>query len=276
MARCARNECGRWRPDIVVRVAAAGFTVNGAWYCSPACVELSAQRRLRNASRAPLPAGSSLPPLKLGVLLIHQSAITPDALQRALQEQRRSGMRLGAQLQHLGLASSNDILRALAAQSGVSYLAAVDPARLHLAPGGLSRDMVRALGLIPFEASTAHRRMKVACVAPVPRLALGALRELTGWTAEPFLVSDADWNTMFAAYGAGHRDGAWAARTTVIRDLDDATSRIARVAQGAPGVTVTHARWDPYVWVRLQAPDHVEDLLLTDTPPPRKDTTWAA
>jgi hypothetical protein len=134
--------------------------------------------------------------------------------------------------------------------------------------------MVKALGLIPFEANDAQRRMRVACVAPVPRLAVGALRELTGWGADPYLVSDADWNAMFQAYGAGRDQDGWRSRITTVRDIDDATARITRAAQGSYGVTLTHARWDPYVWVRLQASDRTEDLLLTDAPH-AEEQSWA-
>jgi hypothetical protein len=208
----------------------------------------------------------SVPPLKLGVLLIHQNAISSETLQHGLREQRITGLKLGTQLERLGLVSTGSVLRALAAQAGVSYLTTVDCSRLVSGPGGLSRDMVRALGLIPFETNEAQRRMKVACVARVPRLALGALRELTGWTPEPYLVSDQDWNAMLAAYGSSQTAHTWLPAVSTIKDIGDATARIARAAQGPKGITLTHARWDPYVWVRLQATGQTEDLLLAEGP----------
>ena len=47
-----------------------------------------------------------------------------------------------------------------------------------------------------------HRHIKVACTAPVPRLAVSALKELTGWTAEPFLVPDSTLERLMTAYAA--------------------------------------------------------------------------
>ncbi len=63
MARCSRNDCRRWRPDALVRYTRTGLTVDGAWFCSAACVEFSTQQRLRDVQRlgTPVPADSGAP-----------------------------------------------------------------------------------------------------------------------------------------------------------------------------------------------------------------------
>src|SRR5207244_4060030 len=106
------------------------------------------------------------PARRLGAVLLHQGVVTLRQLSEALDAQRTSGLRLGAQLQTLGHATRDVVLRALSAQNGISYLAAIDPASVRSAPGGLSADEVRALGIVPFRET--DQEVFIACAAPVP------------------------------------------------------------------------------------------------------------
>jgi hypothetical protein len=264
MARCARKECGRWRPDALVHWSRSGLRLNGDWYCSSPCLELTARRRLHDAQHAPhapLRQAPLVPPLKLGVLLMHQATITPTILERGLRMQGRTRLPLGRQLQRLGYVTSQDVLRALAAQAGVSYLTAVDGTALHPAPGGLSRETVRALGLVPIDVDVDRRRMKVACLAPLPRLALAAMAHLTGRVIEPYFVADEDWPAVLAAYGIARTAARNAAAQ--VENVLDAAAHVARAARDAHDVRLLHARCDPYMWVRLEAGDGFEDMLLS-------------
>ena len=189
MPRCADFTCGRWRPERLAPKWAAGLRFNGHWYCSRECVETAARVGL-DTPAVPAASVAPLPPLKLGVLLRHLGAITESALESALESQRDSGRRLGAELQHLGLVDAEVVLKALAAQSGVSYLPSFDVNRVMAGPSWLPAETVRALGLVPFEADESQKRLRVICAPPVPRSAVRALLKLTGWTAEPYLVQD--------------------------------------------------------------------------------------
>src|SRR5204862_4721441 len=114
---------------------------------------------------------------------------------------RQSGLKLGAQLRAMGAVDAGAVLRTLATQAGISYIAALDPQCVQDAPGGLSPDAVRALGIVPFNAPE-KGRIRVAVTAPVPRVAFGALRQLTGWTPEPYLVDNDNWEALVQAYGS--------------------------------------------------------------------------
>jgi hypothetical protein len=144
------------------------------------------------------------------------------------------------------------VLRALAAQAGVSYLASVDVERVHEAPGGLSLDAVLALGVLPLGPPDGGR-MRVAFPAPVPRAALTAFRVQTGLTPEPFLVGDDEWLVLLRHYGAG-RDahGSGAPRSVPpVADADDAARRIAEAVMAAGEAQLRDTRWGPYVWMRV-------------------------
>lgn len=257
MARCAHPDCDRAQPP--AGWPRSGLMVDDAWYCSARCVRRAAVGRFTDDWPQTSPAESLR--LKLGSLLMHQGAVTPDMLERALSGQRQSGLPLGTELQRLGVAQTA-ILRALAAQQGVDYLTACDVARVHDAPGGLHPDTVRTLGLVPFEADPERGQLKVACQAPIPRRALEALRRLTGWAAEPFLVTEEIWNELATAYGAGQRTHD--VTFTPWCDADAAAARVASVAETDRAVRVQQARCDPFTWVRVEGASAVEDLFVTN------------
>lgn len=256
MPRCADPGCARWRPAILPRWL-GGLRLNDHWYCSRTCVESAVARGLSS----PVPSQESatgLPPLKVGALLLHQRAITQAQLDEAVLEQRRTGLRIGAQLRQMGYLSADALVRALAAQAGISYLTTVDLARVRRAPGGLPENTIRALGLVPFEVDETRRRLHVICAAPVPRAALRALARLTAWTPEPYLVDDLLWERALGAYRLP--DGPHVSR--MVDGVRAASAHVASTARTRGPVTVRHADTRDYVWVRVESPAHVEDLMV--------------
>jgi len=261
MARCARETCGRWRLDLwTIRRRGRGVWFEDAWYCSRACVEALARERLMDVTTTWGSPGIHASAMRLGAVLLHQRVITGTTLQEALREQKETGLRLGEQLVRMARMTGHDVLRALAAQAGTGYLADVDPAIVRHGPGGLSRDAVRALGIVPIDANTENRRLKVVCAAPLPRLALAALRELTGWAVDPFVVSDDTCHRLLDAYGTAPQEP----RVSVVRPrtVVEATSHIGHAVETGRAVRMQQARCDPFVWVRLEGDEAREDLLL--------------
>jgi hypothetical protein len=264
MARCASDGCQRWCPDVIARHR-AGTSIDDQWFCSEACVERMARRRL--VALRPSSVRPATPPLRLGVLLRHAGAVSAADLTLALAEQRQSGLRLGAQLKLMRTADPEAILRALATQAGISYVAALDPICVRDAPGRLSPHALRALSLVPFS-HPERERIRVAVMAPVPRAALEALRQLTGWLPEPYLVDDEQWELLFQNYGADVSAEALPDRPVELveaQSLSDAAARIAAAATSVRRTTFVEAHWDPYTWVRVQGDGLTQDVLLTNT-----------
>ena len=261
MPRCADFTCGRWRPERLAPKWAAGLRFNGHWYCSRECVEHAARIGLDAPAIATASAGS-LPPLKLGVLLRHLGAISEETLDRALESQRATGRRLGAELLALNQAPAEAILKALAAQSNISYLPAFDVTRVMHGPAWLPTDTVRALGLVPFEANDAQKRLHVVCTAPVPRSAMRALLKLTGWTAEPYMVEDDTWQQALRTYRSTAEVSGQRRETVTVVGPDAAAARIADSALLDRSVTMRTANCDQYTWVRVEGKQQVSDLLI--------------
>jgi hypothetical protein len=263
MARCAREQCGRWRPDFL-RIGAArrGLAFEDEWYCCRACFEAVTRERLIDATTSWTQTGIRGRTMRLGAVLLHQRSIKADTLRAALKEQEDTGLRLGEQLLIMNAVDPDDLVHALAAQSGVGYVLDIDP--MTVRTGGLSRDAVRALGVVPFEAIEYddERRLKVACAAPLPRLALAALRELTTWKVDPLIVRDDLWQELLDAYGTVESERA-PVMAIHPRTVVEATAHIANAVETGRAVRVQQARCDPFVWVRLEGEQASEDLLLS-------------
>jgi hypothetical protein len=199
------------------------------------------------------------------MLLVAHGAMTPAQLQQALDAQNASGLRLGEQVQRLGMASSTDVVRALAVQSAAPWLASLDPAQVRMVP--------EILGHEPFDVDARRRRVKVACAAPVPRLALGAFKELTGWIAEPFVVADDQVTKLIAAYERSAIMAITDRAPGVPLSVRAAASLIARTAAERGGASVAHAVCDPYLWVRVESRAGADDLFVR---PGDQEQTWQA
>lgn len=278
MARCAVETCGRWCPDLLVN-RGLGARVDDEWFCSRACIERMARQRLAGTAPA-APGLPAMPRVRLGALLVAQGACDAATLARALEAQRHSRLRIGEQLRALGATDGATVLRALATQFNARCLPAFDATSVRHAPGGLSPDAVRALGLAPIS-DPVEGRVRVACPAPVPRRAVGAFRQLTGWTPELYLVSDEDWAAILQHYGADAREAAPAPLPEFVRttSLSDAAARIAAAAARGRRTTVTEARWDEYAWVRVQGAGMIEDVCLAlpgGEVPATEEAPWPA
>ena len=129
--------------------------------------------------------------LRLGELLLQARLISQATLETALEEQRRSGHKLGRILIDLGYVSEDELLRLLAEQL---HLPLVDLRQLHLRsdlapllPEGLAR---RHRALILDE--TPQGMLRVAFADPTDLQAYDAVRQQVRRTIEPVLVREGD------------------------------------------------------------------------------------
>ena len=257
--RCAHEACARWAPSFFAK-RRRGVVLDDAWYCSQPCLEAETRDRIERAP-APVEAamGRGQNVSRLGALLIHRKLITAATLDVALTRQGVSGRRLGAELLAMGALGPADLLRTLATQSRAGFLTRVDPARARTAPGGLSRDVVEALGVVPIEADAERNRLVVACAAPLPRLALSVLRALVTATVEPLLVGDDAAAALLEAYGTAP---VQAPRVTHAASLTDAAELIALAIKTGRASRVQPVRCEPWVWVRLDGGAAPEEIVL--------------
>ena len=267
MARCSHGECDGWRPDVLAKRGRAGYRLDGEWYCSRRCLEQATRERLDVRSSDAWPTRGP----RIGALLVSQRAVSTASLGLALREQAMTHLPLGRQLEEMGLVSSGDVLRALSAQAGIGYLTTIDVAQLHPVSEPLSPATLRELDLVPIEANSDERRLKVACVAPVPWPALQAIYEVTGWTAEPLLVSDENWQRLTENTARKNQSQA-----IPVNDVEDAVALTADLAGDRDTRDMSVARVDPYILVRVEGRHRDEDVLFHMTTSKQEDVCLAA
>ncbi|MDI3317282.1 MAG: GspE/PulE family protein, partial [Bacillota bacterium] len=135
-----------------------------------------------------MPATSFLFRGPLGDYLVEQGWIRPEQLQEALEEQRRSGRRLGEILVGRGAITRRQLQTALGAQLGVRpwdlRAAPPEPAVARRIPDWVAR----RYRLIPVRES--GRRLVLAMADPTDLEAVEQVRLLTGQEVEPVLVDE--------------------------------------------------------------------------------------
>ena len=130
----------------------------------------------------------SAPADRIGEQLVHEQLISRDQLQKALDDARANGTRIGFSLVKLGFLAESDLVRALARQHRVP---AVDLERVRLDP--------RILKLIPGEFAVKHqvlplrrvgRTLTVALSNPTDLGVIDDLKFLTRLDIEPVIAGD--------------------------------------------------------------------------------------
>ncbi len=125
---------------------------------------------------------------RLGELLVREQLITPLQLQQAMEESKRSGGRLGAELTKLGFLEENELTAFLSKQYGVPSI--------NLAEFDIDREIIK---LIPREVVKKHQvipinrtgsTLIVAMADPSNIFAIDDIKFLTGYNVEVVVASE--------------------------------------------------------------------------------------
>jgi len=126
--------------------------------------------------------------LKLGELLLKAKLITEDQLNKALDEQKQTGGRIGEHLVRLELVSEEDILDCLSQQYGVPSINLrhfeIDESIVRLIPA----DVARKYQFIPVSKTGAT--LTVAMSDPTNVFAMDDITFITGYRVEPVVASE--------------------------------------------------------------------------------------
>jgi type IV pilus assembly protein PilB len=141
-------------------------------------------------------------PVRIGELLLKEKLITPEQLQEALNYQRTSGGKLGANLVKLGFIKDEEITALLSKQYGVPSIALnqfeIDPAVIKLVPA----ETARKYQIVPL--SRAGATLTIAMTDPTNVFAMDDVKFMTGYNVEPVVASEtALLDAIDKYYGAG-------------------------------------------------------------------------
>jgi type IV pilus assembly protein PilB len=141
-------------------------------------------------------------PVRIGELLLKEKLITPEQLQEALNYQRTTGGKLGANLVKLGFIKDDEITALLSKQYGVPSIALtqfeIDPAVIKLVPA----ETARKYQIVPL--SRAGATLTIAMTDPTNVFAMDDVKFMTGYNVEPVVASEtALLEAIDKYYGAG-------------------------------------------------------------------------
>jgi type IV pilus assembly protein PilB len=127
-------------------------------------------------------------PLKIGELLSKAKLVTEEQLEKALEEQKQTGGRVGEHLVRLGFVSQEDILDCLSQQYGVPSINLqhfeIEDSIIRLIPA----DVARKYQFIPVSKTGAT--LTVAMSDPTNVFAMDDITFITGFRVEPVVASE--------------------------------------------------------------------------------------
>jgi type II secretory ATPase GspE/PulE/Tfp pilus assembly ATPase PilB-like protein len=127
--------------------------------------------------------------VRLGEILVKESLITQDQLQKALEFQRANGGNLGNCLTKMGFITDDDITGVLSRQYGVSSINLkdyeIDPNVIKLIP----QDTAARYQVLPL--SRVGSVLTIAMTDPTNVFAIDDIKFMTGFNVEPVVASEA-------------------------------------------------------------------------------------
>jgi type IV pilus assembly protein PilB len=126
---------------------------------------------------------------RIGELLVREKLISPDQLKKAIDEQKKSGGRLGFNLVKLGFVTEKELTAFLSRQYGIPTIdlasQEIDPEIVKLIP----EDVAQKYQVLPI--SRTGSTLVVAMADPSNIFAIDDIKFLTGYNVEPLVASDA-------------------------------------------------------------------------------------
>jgi type IV pilus assembly protein PilB len=139
--------------------------------------------------------------MKLGKMLIKENLITEEQLEKALDEQKKTGGRLGTNLVKFGYLSEKDLISALSKQHNIPGIdlnsVDIDEKVVHLIPSNVAIKYE----LIPI--SRTGKMLTVAMVNPDDIFAIEDIKFSTGFEIQPVIASETAIRTALEKYYEG-------------------------------------------------------------------------
>ncbi|CAG1066232.1 Type II secretion system protein E [uncultured bacterium] len=135
---------------------------------------------------------------RIGELLLRERLITTDQLKKAIDEQKKSGGRLGYNLTKLGFITEKDLTGFLSRQYGIPTIDLSSHEVDHEIVKLIPEDVAQKYQVIPV--SRTGSTLVVAMADPSNIFAIDDIKFLTGYNVEPLVASDASIKTAIEKY----------------------------------------------------------------------------
>jgi type IV pilus assembly protein PilB len=168
--------------------------------------------------------------VRLGEILVKESLITQEQLQKALEFQRTNGGKLGTCLTKLGFITDDDITGVLSRQYGVPSINLkyyeIDPIVIKLIP----QDTAARYQVIPL--SRVGSVLTIAMTDPTNVFAMDDIKFMTGFSVEPVVASESAIGDAISRFYGGHSNNQ-EELTNLMKDLVDEDSELELAAEEA-------------------------------------------
>ena len=156
---------------------------------------------------------------KLGELLVKENLISPEQLQKAIQEQQRHGGRLGTHLTRMGFVNDDDLAKFLSKQYGLPSVnlksLEIDPEIIQLIP----KELAKKHKIIPINRTGST--IIVAMVDPSNIFAIDDIKFHTGYNVEVVVATEKDIDEAFTKYYESGMGTSNADLDDILGDFDD-------------------------------------------------------
>jgi type IV pilus assembly protein PilB len=156
--------------------------------------------------------------VRLGEILVKESLITQDQLQKALEFQRSNGGKLGSCLTKMGFITDDDITGVLSRQYGVPSINLkyyeIDPTVIKLIP----QDTATRYQVIPL--SRVGSVLTIAMTDPTNVFAMDDIKFMTGFNVEPVVASESAIGEAIVRFYGGNETNH-EELSNLMKDLDD-------------------------------------------------------
>jgi type IV pilus assembly protein PilB len=129
---------------------------------------------------------------KLGDILVEQGLISPEQIQRVLEQQKREYKRFGEIVRDLRIVTESNLIRALAEQLDVEIFDLNDYEPDEALAGRIPEDVARRTRAVPVTLAEEGEVLKVAVLDPMDVAKLDDLKRLAGIEIEPLIGTQAD------------------------------------------------------------------------------------
>lgn len=126
---------------------------------------------------------------RIGELLLREKLISPEQLKKAIDEQKKSGGRLGFNLTKLGYITEKDLTAFLSRQYGIPTIDLATHELDHEIVKLIPEDVAQKYQVVPI--SRTGSTLVVAMADPSNIFAIDDIKFLTGYNVEPLVASDA-------------------------------------------------------------------------------------
>jgi hypothetical protein len=262
MRQCESPACSRrrrlWRTWLE---PVRGLSLDGHWYCSPACFE----QALAFAIGQVLP-GTAPPPVTthrvpLGLLMLSRGFVDNAQLKRALKAQKDSGSgRVGEWLRHIGAVSEEQVTQMLGLQWSIPVFPLSQSRRYlecaHLVP----HPLLEAAEMVPVHYLPNSQVLYVAFVDRVNYSALYALEKMLDCHTEPCLALQSQLLQALKELGNRHQPVDILADN--VSDPWEIANAISAHAAKLGCVDVRVSGFCGFVWARALTPSGHTDVLV--------------